>query len=127
MLSCLKYQLFVPDLEKGKEWYTKFVNGTPDYNEGIYEWELKKGIYLQLMEGKLINEVDILRIRTENFEEEILRLNKVGINEVEIEEGHRDFNLVTVRDPWGNKIGFYEYQNNSIGLIYNDVIVEKNY
>lgn len=108
-------QVRVANFKEGQEWYEAVLNRKPDYipHEGFAEWELIPGCWLQVSEETPAVGNGPIRFGVKNIEAERERLIKeLGIEEFEIHSR----SVVPVKwgsfsDPWGNQLGFFEYQN----------------
>jgi hypothetical protein len=108
-------QFRVSDFEKGRNWYQKLLNKEPDFiaHEGFAEWELIPGSWLQIAEGTPTEGSGPLRLGVTDIEFERDRVVKelnVAPFEVYTREGV-PVKWGTFSDPWGNRIGFFEYLN----------------
>lgn len=109
----MTYQVRVTDFDEGLKWYKSLLRKEPDFtpHDGFAEWELIPGCWLQVAEGTPAEGSGPLRLGVKSIEQERLRL----INELHIESFEifaRDevpVKWATFSDPWGNRIGFFEY------------------
>lgn len=108
-------QVRVKEINEGIRWYQTLLNKQPDFipHDGFAEWEIIPGCWLQVAEGKPTEECGPLRFGIEDLEEEKNRLIKqLNINDFEIHSrGEVPVKWGTFTDPWGNRIGFFEYHN----------------
>lgn len=106
-------QVRVSDLVEGQAWYEALLQKKPDFipHEGFVEWEVVPGFWLQIAEGTPAQGSGPLRISVTDIERERQRVtDEMGVllfdihsrEEVPVKWG-------TFQDPWGNRIGFYEY------------------
>lgn len=110
-------QFRVGDITKGQEWYETLLKKKPDFipHDGFTEWELIPGCWLQIAEGIPSIGSGPLRLGIDNLEKERERL----INDLKIEPFYiysREevpVKWTTFSDPWGNKVGLFEYHNQS--------------
>ncbi|GAA0493686.1 VOC family protein [Salinibacillus aidingensis] len=108
-------QMRVDDFLKGRLWYIKLLQRQPDFepHEGIAEWEIVPGSWLQLAEGTPGKDSGPLRLGVEDIETERHRL----VSELDVDEFSiytRDevpVHWATFLDPWGNRLGLFEYKN----------------
>lgn len=113
MIYEMTVQVRVPDIEKGQKWYRTFLKREPNFipHEGFAEWELIPGCWLQVAEGTPAEGSGPLRLGVTDMEAERERL---------VRELHIDFFEIyqreevpvkwgTFADPWGNRIGMFEY------------------
>ena len=107
-------QVRVADHAEGQKWYTVLFGREPDFipHEGFAEWELLPGCWLQVAEGIPSVASGPLRFGVLNIESERERL----VRELQIEAfAIHNREEVPVRwgtfsDPWGNRLGFFEYK-----------------
>ncbi|WAH38771.1 VOC family protein [Alicyclobacillus dauci] len=106
-------QFRVTEFPIGLKWYSKLLNRDPDFvpHEAFAEWELIPGTWLQVAEGTPTEGSGPLRLGVSDIESERDRVVKeldlepfevYGRSEVPVKWG-------TFSDPWGNRIGFFEY------------------
>lgn len=106
-------QVRVTDIAKGQKWYRILLNKAPDFipHDGFAEWELIPGCWLQVAEGTPTNGNGPLRMGVTDIEQERdrivkeLQVEKFDVHsreEVPVKWG-------TFTDPWGNRLGFFEY------------------
>ena len=85
----------------------------PDFtpHDGFAEWELIPGCWLQVAEGTPAEGSGPLRLGVISIEQERLRLiNELHIESFEIFAREEvPVKWATFSDPWGNRIGFFEY------------------
>ncbi|WP_078597656.1 VOC family protein [Evansella clarkii] len=115
MIFEMTNQVRVGDIKEGISWYKTFFNREPDFipHEGFAEWEIMSGCWLQLAEGTPAEASGPMRFGVTDLEGERERLvGELGIDQFEI------FSRVevpvkwgTFTDPWGNRLGFFEYVN----------------
>lgn len=113
MIFEITYQVRVSDFDEGLKWYKSLLNQEPDFtpHNGFAEWELITGCWLQVAEGTPTEGSGPLRLGVKSIEDERSRL----INEVHIElfeifsREEVPVKWATFSDPWGNRIGFFEY------------------
>jgi hypothetical protein len=106
-------QFRVSDFEKGRNWYQTLLNKEPDFipHEGFAEWKLIPGSWLQIAEGTPTEGSGPLRLGVTDIESERDRVVK-ELNVAPFEVYSREGVPVrwgTFSDPWGNRIGFFEY------------------
>src|SRR5690606_21933299 len=113
MIFEMTTQVRVTTIKEGQKWYETLLNRKPDFipHEGFAEWELIPGCWLQVAEGTLTYGNGPLRLGVTNIEAERDRL----IEELKID----GFDILsrpevpvkwgTFTDPWGNRLGFFEY------------------
>lgn len=106
-------QIRVADHEEGQAWYRSLLNKEPDFipHEGFAEWELIPGCWLQVAEGTPSLDSGPLRLGVEDIlgeQERIIRELNVGPFEIFSRE-EVPVKWGTFSDPWGNRIGFFEY------------------
>ena len=113
MIFEMTIQIRVSDFKKGLRWYQLLLDKAPDFipHAGFAEWELVPGSWLQLSEGTPTEGSGPLRLGVTNIEKMKSRL----INELVV-EGFEVFSKeevpvkwCTFSDPWGNRIGLFEY------------------
>ncbi|MGP4073537.1 VOC family protein [Piscibacillus sp. B03] len=112
MIFEMTMQVRVPDYEKGLAFYEVLFGRKPDFipHEGFAEWEVVPGSWIQVGEGEPLGSGPI-RFGVPNIEEAKARITKeCSIEEFDIHtrEGV-PAKWGTFQDPWGNKLGFFEY------------------
>jgi hypothetical protein len=117
MIFEMTIQVRVSNMEEGQKWYEVLLNRKPDFipHDGFAEWELIPGCWLQVAEGKPADGSGPLRLGTTNIEEERERMVKqLQIEPFEIYSREEvPVKWGTFSDPWGNRLGFFEYLNKS--------------
>lgn len=119
-------QIRVTNIKEGHKWYKTLLNKEPDIipHEGFVEWEIIPGCWLQVAEGIPSEDSGPLRLAVKDIEAEQKRIMKeLKVEHFEIysrEEVNAKWG--TFKDPWGNKLGFFEYldkkeQNERINTI----------
>ncbi|WP_053365735.1 VOC family protein [Bacillus sp. FJAT-27245] len=113
MIYEMTYQVRVIDFEKGRKWYTTLLNKEPDYtpHAGFAEWELLPGCWLQVAEGTPSEGSGPLRLGVSSIEIERNRMMKeLDVDSFEIcSREEVPVKWATFTDPWGNRLGFFEY------------------
>lgn len=109
----MTYQIRVPDFKKGYKWYETFLKKASDFvpNEGFAEWEIVPGCWLQLAEGKPADASGPLRLAVKDIlaeQERVIQDLKVKPFEIFSSPGV-PVKWGTFTDPWGNRLGFFEY------------------
>ena len=108
-------QIRVPSMKEGQRYYEILLNREPDFipHDGFLEWELLPGCWLQVAEGIPSEGSGPIRLAVKDIEAERKRLMEaLHIETFEIES--RDevpVKWATFTDPWGNRLGFFEYLN----------------
>lgn len=113
MIYEMTVQVRVSDMEEGQKWYETLLKKEPDFipHEGFAEWELLPGCWLQVAEGAPAAGSGPVRLGIMNIEDERERL----VQELKVERFEiysRDevpVKWATFADPWGNRIGLFEY------------------
>lgn len=113
MIIEVTVQVRVSDFDKGFNWYRTLLGREPEYapHEGFAEWELIPGSWLQVAEGTPTDGNGPLRLGVTDIEAERNRV----IEELSVEPfdvySRKEVNAkwATFSDPWGNRIGFFEY------------------
>ncbi|PGM63205.1 ornithine monooxygenase [Bacillus cereus] len=113
MLFEITVQICVPTIKEGLSWYKALLSREPDFiaHEGFLEWELIPGCWLQVAEGTPSEGSGPLRLAVKDIEVEQKRV----VEELNVEKFDifsRDEVPVkwgTFTDPWGNRLGFFEY------------------
>lgn len=106
-------QIRVPTIKEGHSWYKTLLNREPDFipHEGFIEWELIPGCWLQVAEGTPSEGGGPFRLAVKDIVAEQKRVVK-DLNVEKFEIFSRDEVPVkwgTFTDPWGNRLGFFEY------------------
>lgn len=113
MIYEMTVQIRVADFEKGRSWYQTLLQREPDFvpHEDFAEWELIPGCWLQMAKGQPSDGSGPLRLGVLDIEQERLRLNKeLQVENFEIYQREEvPVKWGTFTDPWGNRIGFFEY------------------
>lgn len=108
-------QVRVANLNKAQKWYETLLNKNPDSvpHEGFAEWELIKGCWLQVAEGTPSEGSGPIRLGVMDIEKERSRIVKeLKIEPFEIFSREEvPVKWGTFSDPWGNRIGFFEYKD----------------
>jgi hypothetical protein len=112
MIIEMTFQIRVSDFQKGLQWYQLLLDKEPDFipHEGFAEWELVPGSWLQLAEGVPTDGSGPLRLGVSSIENVFEKVKQLGIEGVTI-QGREEVPVkwCTFTDPWGNRIGFFEY------------------
>ncbi|WP_223701815.1 VOC family protein [Sutcliffiella deserti] len=115
MIFEMTTQFRVSNFQEGLQWYRTLLNREPDFtpHEGFAEWELIPGCWLQIAEGTPTEGSGPLRLGVTDMEAERERMARVlGTNWFEIfSRSEVPVKWGTFTDPWGNRLGFFEYQN----------------
>ncbi len=118
MIFEMTIQVRVLNFEKGHKWYEKLLNRKADFipHDGFAEWELISGCWLQVAEGPVIEGNGPIRFGVTNIEAERERLMKeLKISSFEIHSRQEvPAKWGTFTDPWGNRLGFFEYLDKDI-------------
>lgn len=106
-------QVRVSDMTQGQKWYQTLLNKEPDFipHAGFAEWEIIPGCWLQVAEGKPSGDNGPIRFGVTDIVAERDRINKeLNVENFEIftKEGV-PVRWGTFTDPWGNRLGFFEY------------------
>jgi hypothetical protein len=113
MIFEMTTQVRVTDIKEGNKWYEKLLNKKPDFipHEGFVEWELIPGCWLQVAEGTPSESSGPLRLGVTDIVAERDRLVlELGIDDFEIYSREEvPVKWGTFTDPWGNRLGFFEY------------------
>lgn len=115
MIYEMTVQIRVTDMEKALTWYRILLNKEPDFipHEGFAEWELIPGCWLQVAEGTPTEGSGPIRLGIPNIEmlrEKLIR--ELHIEKFEIYQREEvPVKWGTFSDPWGNRIGLFEYIN----------------
>ncbi|WP_019156767.1 VOC family protein [Robertmurraya massiliosenegalensis] len=106
-------QVRVSDMKEGREWYEKLLKKKPDFipHAGFVEWELVPGCWLQVAEGTVTEGSGPLRLGVPDIVGERERvISELNIDHFEIySRPEVPVKWGTFSDPWGNRLGFYEY------------------
>ena len=113
MIFEMTTQVRVSNIKEGQEWYETLLNKKPDFipHDGFAEFELIPGCWLQVAEGTLTEGNGPLRLGVTNIEAERDRLvEQLKIDSFEIHSRPEvPVKWGTFTDPWGNRLGFFEY------------------
>lgn len=117
MIFEMTTQVRVSNIKEGQEWYETLLNKKPDFipHDGFVEWELIPGCWLQVAEGIVTEDNGPLRLGVTNIEAERDRLvEQLKIDSFEIHSRPEvPVKWGTFTDPWGNRLGFFEYLDKS--------------
>lgn len=117
MIFEMTTQVRVSNIKEGQEWYETLLNKQPDFipHDGFAEWELLPGCWLQVAQGPLTEGNGPLRLGVTNIEAERDRLvEELNIDGFEIHSRPEvSVKWGTFADPWGNRLGFFEYVDKS--------------
>ncbi|WP_242273573.1 VOC family protein [Bacillus cereus group sp. BfR-BA-01310] len=106
-------QIRVPTIKEGHSWYKTLLSREPDFipHEGFIEWELIPGCWLQVAEGTPSEGSGPLRLAVKDIEVEQKRVvEELNIEKFEIfSRDEVPVKWGTFTDPWGNRLGFFEY------------------
>jgi predicted enzyme related to lactoylglutathione lyase len=101
----------VSNLESATEWYRRLLPEKPesDPGPGVHEFELRPGLWLQLLETETQPRSEsIVRIGVADVEHEHARAEGLGVDTSGILTVPGVVRHFEFRDPWGNRMGFYE-------------------
>jgi len=108
-------QVRVSDFDMGRNWYRTLLNKEPDFepHEDFAEWELIPGCWLQVAKGEPATGSGPLRLGVRNLEQERERIVKsLAVEPFEIFAREEvPVKWGTFADPWGNRIGLFEYKD----------------
>jgi len=106
-------QIRVTDIGQGMNWYRTLLSKAPDSipHDGFVEWELMPGCWLQVAEGLPAEGSGPIRLGVKNLEAERDRIiQQLNIEPFEIYSREEvPVKWGTFSDPWGNRLGFFEY------------------
>jgi hypothetical protein len=106
-------QVRVPNMKEGERWYRTLLNKEPDFvpHEGLAEWELLPGCWLQVAEGKPASASGPIRLGVADLDAEKDRLiQTLGVEDFNIHSREEvPVRWATFTDPWGNGIGLFQY------------------
>ncbi|MDR7072454.1 VOC family protein [Fictibacillus barbaricus] len=115
MIYEMTYQVRVSNFNEGLKWYKSLLNKDPNFtpHEGFAEWELIPGCWLQVSEGAPSDGSGPLRLGVISIEDERDRmLQELNVKSFEIYSREEvPVKWATFNDPWGNRLGFFEYIN----------------
>lgn len=114
MIYEMTVQVRVSNMEDGQKYYEILLNRQPDFtpHEGFAEWELLPNCWLQVAEGTPTVGNGPLRLGVVDLHAERKRLMDIlHIEEFEIfERVEVPVKWATFSDPWGNRLGLFEYK-----------------
>lgn len=117
MIFEMTTQVRVSNMKEGQKWYETLLNKKPDFtpHEGFAEWELIPGCWLQVAEGTLTDGNGPIRLGITNIEAERERLvEELKMDRFEIHSRPEvPVKWATFTDPWGNRLGLFEYLDKS--------------
>lgn len=115
LIGEITVQVRVKDIKKGQRWYQTLLHKEPDFipHEGFAEWELIPGCWLQVAEGVPAKDSGPIRFGVVDIEAERERITKkLNVeNFVIYSREEVPVKWCTFTDPWGNRLGFFEYLN----------------
>ncbi|MBH0172354.1 VOC family protein [Fictibacillus sp. 23RED33] len=115
MIYEMTVQVRVSNMEDGQKYYETLLNRQPDFtpHDGFAEWELLPNCWLQVAEGTPTVGNGPLRLGVVDLHAERKRLMDVlHIEEFEIfERVEVPVKWATFSDPWGNRLGLFEYKD----------------
>ncbi|WP_070119784.1 VOC family protein [Bacillus marinisedimentorum] len=115
MIFEMTIQFRVPDMKAGGEWYENLFERKADFapHDGIKEWELFPGSWLQLAEGTPSEGSGPLRMGVKNIDAAKERvMNELNVADFEVHSREEvPVKWGTFSDPWGNRLGFFEYHD----------------
>ncbi|ANC76220.1 VOC family protein [Fictibacillus phosphorivorans] len=115
MIYEMTVQVRVSNMEDGQKYYETLLNRQPDFtpHEGFAEWELLPNCWLQVAEGDPAVGTGPLRLGVVDLDAERKRL--MDILHVEYFEIYERVEVpvrwATFSDPWGNRLGLFEYKD----------------
>lgn len=114
MIIEVTVQFRVTDFEEGFRWYKTLLGRAPDYvpHEGFAEWELVPGSWLQVAEGEPTVGNGPLRLGVTDLVAARERvINELHVDPFEVyTRDEVNVKWATFADPWGNRLGFFEYK-----------------
>ncbi|WP_137790280.1 VOC family protein [Bacillus sp. E(2018)] len=115
MIYEMTVQVRVSNMEDGQKYYETLLNRQPDFtpHDGFAEWELLPNCWLQVAEGDPAVGNGPLRLGVVDIDAEKKRLIDVlHVEEFEIfERVEVPVRWATFSDPWGNRLGLFEYKD----------------
>lgn len=110
-------QIRVADFTAAQHWYSTLLRRDPDDSphEGILEWQLLAGCWLQVVAGVPAMGSGPLRLGVMDLEAERNHLmQQLNVDHFEIHQREEvPVKWATFSDPWGNQIGMFEYINST--------------
>lgn len=108
--TSVTFSLRVGDLMQAARWYQHVLEADPDIEpvEGILEYEVHPGCWLQIATGKQDSGGAVLRLGVATLEETHKRLSDKGISIGAIERIDGVIVYFDVADPWNNQLSFYQ-------------------
>jgi hypothetical protein len=115
MIYEMTYQVRVTNFSQGLIWYKALLNRDPDLvpHEGFAEWELIPGCWLQVAEGAPADGSGPIRFGVLSIEDERNRMiTELDVKSFEIFSREEvPVKWASFSDPWGNRLGFFEYKD----------------
>ncbi|MFG6494949.1 VOC family protein [Fictibacillus sp. UD] len=115
MIYEMTVQVRVANMTEGQRYYETLLNRPPDFNphDGFAEWELLPNCWLQVAEGTSTEGNGPIRLGVMDLDGERTRLIKdLNIEHFEIfERDEVPVRWATFSDPWGNRLGLFEYKD----------------
>jgi hypothetical protein len=105
----------VGDLADATAWYGRLLEAEPDIEpvEGILEYEVRDGFWLQISEGERGSGEAVIRFGVRDIEAARGRLIEAGIEVGDVERIDGLIALLDFVDPWRNNLGFYQVLSRS--------------
>ncbi|HJV04616.1 MAG TPA: VOC family protein [Actinomycetota bacterium] len=100
----------VADLEEAIRWYTRLLDAGSDIEpvEGVVEFEVRDGFWLQLFEGAGGSGEAVIRLGVLDIDAARERLVGIGLEVGEIERIPNVIAFCDLMDPWGNGLSLYQ-------------------
>jgi hypothetical protein len=97
-------------MDEAVNWYAELLDTGPDIEpvEGIVEFEVREGIWLQLFEGRGGSGKAVLGFGVRNVDAARERLVGMDIPVGEVERIPGVIAFCDLTDPWGNRLSLYQ-------------------
>jgi catechol 2,3-dioxygenase-like lactoylglutathione lyase family enzyme len=100
----------VGELEEATRWYARLLDAGPDIEpvEGIVEFEVRDGVWLQLFEGSGGSGESVIRLGVPDVDAARERLGGLGFEVGEVERVPGVIAFCDIADPWRNQLSLYQ-------------------
>lgn len=100
----------VGDPDEAVSWYGKLLDAAPDIEpvEGILEFEVRPGFWLQIAEGNRGSGDAVIRLGVRDLDAALARLHTIGIETGDIQRIPGVIMFSDFSDPWDNDLGLYQ-------------------
>ncbi|MCR8845386.1 VOC family protein [Paenibacillus sp. SC116] len=115
MVFEMTVQVRVTDMKRGIFWYETLLGKPPECaaHEDVAEWEILPGCWLQVIKGEPAKGSGPIRLGVTDIEAERQRVeSQLQVEPFDIHTREElSVKWGTFTDPWGNRLGFFQYLN----------------